>query len=233
MATPETKDLIKQDVALFGSLKNEKDRNAAIDKMEIGASDTTLARRIAVFCWALGAASTGNAPMDVGPYVKAFNAKHRGGTTGRVILTEKSAATMVSFYQNFSALGFVKGWKTETALGWILDNVKGEYSIRGPFIKAVCALEAEPNEAELATLWKDMKKKPKLDGRAIAMAKSVKDLAKEGTFIPTLRDNPNVKVAYQKFVLAAAAFEAAVKSVGAPPSEGEEDALAEIMADAA
>lgn len=233
MATPETKDLVKSDIVQLGSMKTEKDRLGAIDKMDIGASDATLNRRIAVYMWALGQASTGNAPADVGPYFKAFNAKFRGGSTGRIILSDKSNGTMTSYYQNFSALGFVKGWKSDAVLSWILDNVKGEYSIRGAFMKDVAAMEAEPTEEQLAELWKAKRTKPKLTPKATAMANNVKALAKEPEFIPTLRDNLSVRTAYQKLVLAAAAFEASVKSVGGSPVEGEQDALAEIMADAA
>ena len=63
------------------------------------------------------------------------------------------------------------------------------------------------------------------------MAKAVKELAKEPAFAPTLRDNANVRVAFQKAVLALAAFETAVKSVGG--ESGDDDVLAEIMKDAA
>jgi len=232
MATPETKDLVKSDLGLLGALKTDKDRNAAIDRFEIGASDSTLNRRIAVFMWGVGQASTGNAPAPIDGYFKTINAKMRGGTTGRVVLSDKSFGTMASYYANFAALGFVKGWKTDAVLVWILDNVKGEYSIRGGFMKSVIALTEEPDEETLKTMWAAARKPPKLDGKATAVAKAVKDLAKESTFVPTLRDNAGVRAAYQKAVLAISAFEAAVKAMGGG-SDNDEDALSEIMKDAA
>lgn len=232
MAKIETKDLVKADLTLLGSLKSEKDRIAAIDKMEIGASDATLNRRICVYMWGLGKSATGNAPPTAEAYLKAFNAKFRGGTTGRPIVSDKTFATMASFYSNFSALGFVKGWETESVLVWILDNVKGEYSKRGAFIKDVVALTAEPDADTLGEMWKAAQKPPKLEARATAMSKAVKELAREEFFIPTLKDNQAVRVAYQKAVLALSAFEAAVKAAGGNTT-GDDDAFAEIMRDAA
>lgn len=235
MAT-ETKDMVKADVALFGSLKTEKDRAAAIDKMEIGANDATLNRRLAVFMWAIGQASkasNNNAPPAADAYLKAFNAKFRGGTTGRPIIKEDGTtfATMASVYGQFAALGFQKAWKTDAALSWVLDNVKGAYSTRGKMVKAIAALTEEPDADTLAAMWKEAQNPPKLAGKASAMAKAVKELAKEPAFVPTLRDNVGVRAAYQKAVLALAAFETAVKSSGG--DTGDDDLLAEIMKDAA
>src|SRR5918994_4701572 len=177
MAT-ETKDNIKQDVALFGSLKTEKDRSAAIEKMNIGANDSTLNRRFSVFMWALGQASTGNAPPSADTYLKAFNAKFRGGDTGRPLIKEDSDTfkTYASVYSSFALLGFVKGWKTDSALVWILDNVKGKYSTRGKMIKQVADLQSEPSEDELKAMWKEAQTSPKLSGKAGAIAKAVKAL---------------------------------------------------------
>jgi len=232
MAT-ETKDMVKADVVLLGSLKTEKDRMAAIGKMEIGANDATLNRRFSVYMWKAGQDTSGNAAPASDAYLKAFNSAFRGGSTGRPIVKEDSSTfkTMASVYGAFAELGFQKSWKSEAALVWILDNVKGPYSTRGKFIRSVAELKEEPDGDTLATMWKDAQNPPKLASKAVAMAKAVKELAKEPAFAPTLRDNANVRVAFQKAVLALAAFETAVKSVGG--ESGDDDVLAEIMKDAA
>lgn len=233
MATIDTKDLIKSDLALMGALKNDKDRNAAIDKFEIGASDTTLNRRIAVFMWGVGKASTGNAPAPIDGYLKTINSKMRGGSTGRAILSDKSVGTYNSYYANFAALGFVKGWDTTSVLVWILDNVKGKYSTRGAFMKDVYSLTEEPDEATLTSMWKDAQDAPKLDGKASAIVKAGKAIASEPAFKDAILGNAAVKAAYQKMVLAEAAFEAAVKSSGGNTSDDDESFLSEVMKDAA
>ena len=233
MATIETKDNVKADLALMGSLKSEKDRNAAIDKFEIGASDSTLNRRIAVYMWGVGKASGGNEPAPIDGYLKTINSKMRGGSTGRTILSDKSVGTYNSYYANFAALGFVKGWDTTSVLVWILDNVKGKYSTRGAFMKDVYSLTEEPSEEKLATMWKASQDAPKLDGKASAIVKAGTALAKEPAFKQTLLGNANVKTAYQKMVLAMNAFEAAVKATGGSASDDDDDFLKEIMADAA
>lgn len=234
MAT-ETKDMVKADVALFGSLKTEKDRLSAIDRMEIGANDSTLNRRFAVYMWTLGATATGNAPPAADVYLKAFNAKFRGGSTGRPVIKEESTtfATMASVYGQFAALGFVKLWKSDAALVWVLDNVKGAYSTRGKFIKQLAALEVEPDVDTLKQMWADAQNPPKLGGKATAMAKAVNGLRAEASFKPLLVQTAGpVRAAYAKLIKAAADFEAAVKA-GEGTSTDDSAELAQIMADAA
>jgi len=230
MAT-ETKDMITSDRNLLGVLKSEKDGLAAIGKMEIGANDATLNRRFSVLMWSLGNGSNSAPAAD--KFLAAFNAKFRGGTTGRPIVKEDSSTfkTMASVYGAFAELGNQKSWKSEAALTWILDNVNGAYSTRGKFIRSVAKMTEEPDADTLAASWKEAQNPPKLTGKAAAMAKAIKELAKEPAFVPTLKDNVTVRSAYQKAVLALSAFEAATKTVGG--NTGDDDALAEIMADAA
>lgn len=227
----ETMDMIKSDRDILGTLKSEKDGLAAINRMEIGANDATLNRRFSVLMWSLGYGSNSAPAAD--KFLIAFNAKFRGGTTGRPIVKEDSTTfkTMASVYGAFAELGNQKSWKTDSALVWILDNVKGAYSTRGKFIREVAKLNAEPDSDTLATMWKDAQNPPKLAGKATAMVKAAKSLASEDAFKPTLRDNVSVRAAYAKAIAALAAFEAAVKAGSS--EEGDDDLLAEIMREAA
>lgn len=229
MATIETKDLVKADVALFGSLKSEKDGLAAINKMEIGANDATLVRRMAVLMWGLGKGSNSAPASD--KFLVAFNSKFRGGSTGRPIVKEDSSTfkTMASVYSAFAELGNNKSWNTDSAMTWILDNVKGAYSTRGKFIRQIAALTEEPDADTLATMWKAAQNPPKLAGKATALHKAVVGLKDEEAFKPVLLASGSpTRVAYARLIAAAAAFENAVSAGG----EGD-DELAELMKDAA
>jgi hypothetical protein len=228
---------IKADLEIIGTVKTDAQVKAAIDKLGIGATDATINRRFAVLVYQHGKLTTGNHAPAADAFLKEFNARFRGGKTGRNVVKEDSSTfkTMASYYGAFAELGFHKAWPTEATFEWIMDNVKGPYTGRSAFVRSLIsgdnALDHEPTAVELQTLWEASQKAPKLDGRAAALAKAIKALPSEPAFKATLTAEGPVRMALAKLNKAAADFEAAVKAQTGDGST--DDPWAEIMKDAA